>query len=174
MGYWVFVLILINAGLAAEIPLKSNIYAEASLLYSLKGAKYKESYEGESETHTYILYYLEIPIHFGIKYPLQDEISLLVDVGPYLAYSIAGVVNYEYKEISDSSNNKNGSYKLDGKECDEELNSLEWGLGFKVGAEFNQKYKIMFGYDWGQSDVFKDFEVKTRNRNLHIDLIYMF
>ena len=30
------------------------------------------------------------------------------------------------------------------------------GLGFRVGAEFNQRYNVMLGCDWGLTDMLRD------------------
>ena len=40
----------------------------------------------------------------------------------------------------------------------EKLTFQRWdaGLGFRIGAEYNQHYNLMFGCDWGLTDMYRN------------------
>jgi len=170
-----------NAGLVAEIPLTSNIYFEPSLLYSLKGAKIKEADEGDDDNYykqiaTTHLHYLEVPLHIGIKYPINEKLSALFDAGPYFAFGLAGSTKVKTSwHYYDDSGSETETTKLTNKDW----NKFDWGLGVKLGAELYNKYRLSLGYDWGQQNVNKGdsddiISAKVKNRCFHIDLTYMF
>lgn len=129
------------------IPNVSNgFYANAGALLSLKGFK--------AGGITLNPYYLEIPVHFGYKYAVNETLALFGEFGPYFGIGLFG--------------------KTDGEDvfCDGGYKRFDLGLGLRAGLEFNQKVPVSIGYDFGVLDVAEG--VSAKNRNLTISVGYKF
>lgn len=175
-----------NVGAKAKMALPSlsdGVYANAGALLSLKGASldWGDLANGKSNA-----YYLEIPIHLGYQYAINENFSIFGEFGPYFAFGLFGKTdasgldwdgNGEMITTSDSHNTF------------DEFKRFDFGLGLRFGAEFKQKYSLSIGYDFGLTNCWnKDYEFgeeddygetidlvnKVKNRNLYISLGYIF
>ncbi|MCW3117581.1 MAG: hypothetical protein JWM28_1663 [Chitinophagaceae bacterium] len=72
-----------NLGANVEIPVATDFYLQPGVLFSTKGAKYKNI---DAKTN---LSYIEIPVNFIYK-PVLGDGKLLLGVGPYAAFGIGG------------------------------------------------------------------------------------
>lgn len=129
------------------IPSASNgFYANAGALLSLKGCK--------GAGITLNPYYLDIPVHFGYKYAVNEDLALFGEFGPYFGIGLFG--------------------KTDGMDVfgDDGYKRFDVGLGLRAGIEFNQKVPVSIGYDFGVIDVADD--ISAKNRNLTISVGYKF
>ena len=148
-----------HAGVKAELGLSqeaSGAYMDFAALLTLKGAKIDG---GSIATVKFNPYYLEIPVHVGYKYAVNENFALFGSVGPYLAVGLFGKAKL-------SIGNAIGDW------ADIEGMESVGGLGLKAGVEFNKKYQVALSYDFGLIDVQKDLGMK--NRNLMISFGYMF
>lgn len=138
-----------HAGVRANIGIPSvsnGFYANAGALLSLKGFK--------AAGITLNPYYLDIPVHFGYKYAVNENLALFGEFGPYFGIGLFG--------------------KTDGEDVfgDDGYKRFDFGLGLRAGIEFNQKVPVSIGYDFGVIDVTDDLSAK--NRNLTISVGYKF
>ena len=147
-----------SAGIIGELSFANNIYTNMSVLYSSKGYKYGYDDEYGDDKNTYN--YVEAPIHIGYKYPVADKISILGEVGPTFGFLVSA------KGVEEG-------YKWSGTE---DFNKFNFGLGFKVGAEFINRIRLTIGYDWGLSNNYKDVDDwgKERNRNFSVGMVIFF
>ena len=79
-----------HAGVKAELGLSqeaSGAYMDFAALLTLKGAKIDG---GSIATVKFNPYYLEIPVHVGYKYAVNENFALFGSVGPYLAVGLFG------------------------------------------------------------------------------------
>ena len=130
------------------IPSVNNgFYANAGALLSLKGFK--------GAGITLNPFYLDIPVHAGYKYAVNDNLALFGEFGPYFGIGLFGKTD-GVNVFSDE-----GGYKR-----------FDFGLGLRAGLEFNQKVPVSIGYDFGVLDVAD--EVSAKNRNLTISVGYKF
>ena len=104
----------------AEIPVAPDFYLQPGLLFSTKGAKYKNS---DDKTN---ISYIEIPVNFIYK-PVLGEGKLLLGVGPYAAFAVGG----KYKSGGVSTDINFGS------STDDDLKRFDAGGNFLVGYEFS-------------------------------------
>ncbi|MCQ2191340.1 MAG: PorT family protein [Paludibacteraceae bacterium] len=132
-----------NVGVRAELPIANGIYGNTGLILDQKG--YKMDLGGGDETRLNLLY-LTLPIHAGYRHEINNDISLFGDFGPYLAFGIAG-------KSKDKYDGKTEKYDAFGDEG--EYKRFDFGLGFRVGAEYQKKYGISCGFDWGLINVAK-------------------
>ena len=104
----------------AEIPVAPDFYLQPGLLFSTKGAKFKNS---DVKTN---LSYIEIPVNFIYK-PVLGDGKLLLGVGPYAAFAVGG----KYKSGSASTDIKFGS------NADDDMKRFDAGGNFLVGYELS-------------------------------------
>ncbi|RGN39293.1 porin family protein [Bacteroides oleiciplenus] len=153
-----------HAGVKAELGLPQiaeGVYLDFGALLSLKGAKVNYG----SYDIKYNPCYLEVPVHMGYKYAVNENFAVFGNVGPYLAIGLFG------KAKSDGSGVENISENV----FDEDgggMKRFDLGLGLKFGVEFCKKYQVAFGYDWGLID--NADHIDNKNRNLMLSLSYMF
>lgn len=155
-----------HAGVKAEVGLpqiSEGVYLDMGALLTLKGAKIDG---GSAASIKFNPYYLEIPVHIGYKYAVNENFAIFGNAGPYLAIGLFGKAKAEGDildeyEFDDNSTNVFG---------DDAMKRFDFGLGLKAGVEFSQKYQISIGYDWGLVENIKDSGNKNRNlrgRNLN-------
>ena len=153
-----------QAGAKAEYDLSKYItdgfFAEASLLYNLKG----NSYAG---THTN-LGYLELPINFGYRYPISNNVSLMGRLGPYLA---VGIIGKDVEEIEDA--------KIKTDVFGDVYKRFDFGLNYKLGVEMWERWQFYLGFEHGLINTAKsykelDVDAKYHTINLYIGTAYMF
>lgn len=126
------------------IPSVSNgFYGNAGALLSLKGTK--------AAGITFNPYYLDIPVHFGYKYAINETLALFGEFGPFFGIGLFG--------------------KTDGLDVFSDevgYKRFDFGLGLRAGLEFNQKVPVSIGYDFGVLDVADEVSAKTRNLTISI------
>ena len=161
-----------HAGVKAELGLSqeaSGAYMDFAALLTLKGVKIDG---GSIASIKFNPYYLEVPVHVGYKYAVNDDFALFGNVGPYIAVGLFGKVKAKVDgNIADLGElgTNSASEDIFG---DDGLKRFDFGLGLKAGVEFSKKYQLAISYDFGLVEVAKDLGMK--NRNLMISLGYMF
>lgn len=138
-----------HAGIRSTFGIPSadqGFYVNAAALLSLKGCKAGE--------FTLNPYYLDIPVHAGYKYAINEQVGIFGEFGPYFGIGLFG--------------------KTDGEDVfgDGGFKRFDFGLGLRAGLEFNKKVPVSIGYDFGVLDVAD--ELSAKNRNLTISVGYKF
>lgn len=161
-----------HAGVKAELGLSqeaSGAYMDFAALLTLKGAKIDGGSIASIKLNPY---YLEVPVHVGYKYAVNDDFALFGSVGPYIAVGLFGKakakVDGNIADLGELGTNS-ASENIFG---DDGLKRFDFGLGLKAGVEFSKKYQVAISYDFGLVEVAKDLGMK--NRNLMLSLGYMF
>lgn len=161
-----------HAGVKAELGLSqeaSGAYMDFAALLTLKGAKIDG---GSIASIKFNPYYLEVPVHVGYKYAVNDDFALFGSVGPYIAVGLFGKAKAKVDgSIADLGELGTNSVSED-IFGDDAFKRFDFGLGLKAGVEFSKKYQVAISYDFGLVEVAKDLGMK--NRNLMISLGYMF
>lgn len=153
-----------HAGVKAELGLPQvteGAYMDFGALLTLKGAKVEA---GSAANFKINPYYLEIPVHVGYKYAVNDDFTLFANAGPYVAIGLFGKAKMGGDLIESSE-----SADVFG---DDGFKRFDLGLGLKAGMEFSKKYQVSVGYDFGF--IKTDSELGCKNRNFMISLGLMF
>lgn len=169
-----------HAGVKAELGLSqeaSGAYMDFAALLTLKGAKIDG---GSIASLKFNPYYLEVPVHIGYKYAVNDDFALFGSVGPYVAVGLFGKAKFNMgSAIGDLAGMEGIEIEgMEGNSASENIfgdnafKRFDFGLGLKAGVEFSKKYQVAISYDFGLVEVAKDLGMK--NRNLMISLGYMF
>lgn len=157
-----------NIGVRGKIQLPmiaENVYANAGVLLTFKGASFDMGELGETKINAN---FLEIPIHIGYQYAVNENLSVFGEFGPYFAFGLFGKtknksVEYAYGDGSTSEMTETSNNTFD------EMKRFDFGLGFRVGAEIRQKYILSVGYDFGLVNVYnKDDYMDPEDTNIYI------
>lgn len=160
-----------HAGVKAELGLPQvteGVYMDFGALLTLKGAKAEA---GDVASIKINPYYLEIPVHIGYKYVVNDDFTLFANAGPYIAIGLFGKAKAKVGDGYEDLGISSGSESVD-VFGDDGFKRFDLGLGLKAGMEFSKKYQISIGYDFGL--IKADDLVGYKNRNLMISLGLMF
>lgn len=157
-----------HAGVKAEVGLpqfSDGLYLDMGALLTLKGAKVDG---GSAATIKFNPYYLEIPVHLGYKYAVNENFAIFGNAGPHVAIGLFGKAKIKGDLIDDIIDEYGGDDNSTNVFGDDAMKRFDFGLGLKAGVEFNQKFQISIGYDWGLIENIKDSG--NKNRNLMISL----
>lgn len=146
------------------LPYAHGTYLTAGLDWTMKGGKKSLSRNiagtDVDATAKYNLHYFEIPIRVGFRYNPLDNLGLFAEIGPYFAVGVGGKHKFsldfdgqaanELEDLNTYKAFKNYGYPV------ETFQRWDAGIGFRVGAEYNQHYNLMIGCDWGLADIYRD------------------
>ena len=149
------------------LPGAHGTYVTAGLDWTMKGGKtslesFVDGYGLRNATAKCPLHYFEVPIRFGFRYNIMEELGLYAEVGPYFAVGVGGKHKLSIDGDGEVFNEAEDelTYKAFKKTSDIEktLNFQRWdaGIGFRIGAEYNSHYNLMLGCDWGLADMYRD------------------
>ncbi len=146
------------------LPHAHGTYLTAGLDWTMKGSKMDFLYgtaenEGIDATTKYRLHYIELPVRVGFRYNMDRQFGFYGEFGPYFAVGVGGksALNIDKDGNSWTQIEDEMSYKIF-KSSTVRPNFQRWdcGIGFRVGAEYNQHYNISLGCDWGLTDMFRN------------------
>lgn len=131
-----------NVGIAFDRPIGSNgVFWNSGLQLATKGWKYGEGdYEAKMNANK-----LEIPVTFGYKYGVNDDIAIDARIGGFANYDVFG----KYKEGDESCNLGDM----------EDYDRFSAGIQFGVGVWY-QKLNLNITY---QNGLVKQNESKEKN-----------
>lgn len=149
------------------LPKAHGTYINAGVDWTQKGAKWSDiptvinltggGTQNTKATDKYNLHYIEIPIHVGFLYNITPEIGVFGEVGPYFGIGVGGKHKVSVDADGADARAAEWSYKAF-KKSTVNPNFQRWdaGVGFRVGAEYNQHYVLALGMDWGVTDMLRD------------------
>ncbi len=147
-----------NLGVIGEYMFPScyGVFVNFGVGYTMKGAKQDAAIgmlDGTIQTVTvkHRPCYVEIPIHIGYRYNLSHNLGVYADFGPYIAIGTNGKSVYDFEsDLFDTEkerffrNDENG-----------DLQRFDFGLGFRLGAEYANHHSLTLGMDWGMLDMYR-------------------
>lgn len=102
-------------------------------------------------------HYLEIPIHVGFHYNFSEEIGVYGELGPYFAIGVGGKLKTSVDADGLWTQAFEYDYPIFKKDNSRDyFQRWDAGLGFRVGAEYNQHYSLNLGCDWGLTDMWRN------------------
>lgn len=144
------------------LPNAHGTYLTAGLDWTMKGGKTSVwTMEEVKGSMKYALHYFEIPIRVGFRYNLLENLGFYGELGPYFAIGVGGKHRLSVDQDGEAANEIEdaGTYKAFKNTTDlDRLTFQRWdaGIGFRIGAEYNEHYNLMFGCDWGLADMYRD------------------
>ncbi len=136
-------LITFNAGLLGRFGLSSIVDFESGLILSGQGSK-AETYFTSSQDDNYVKakfnpLYLQLPLNFVVKIPLQGNSGIFLQAGPYAAMGIAGNSKVDSKILGITSSS---TEKIKFNNDDPTTNQQE-------GAAYDRIKRFDFGLNVG-------------------------
>ena len=158
------------------LPKAHGTYLSAGVDWTMKGAKTDATNAGQSGTlykgtDKFRLNYMEIPVRMGYRFNFSRELGVFGEFGPYFAMGIRG--KHKFSADGDGSDARSAEWSYNAfKKSTVDPNFQRWdaGLGFRVGAEYNQHYSLSAGCDWGITDMWRDNYRDALYDNYAIDL----
>lgn len=116
------------------------------------------------------LYYLQLPVYAVGQYPLKDEATLLLEVGPHFACGVTDHYTSSAKIIgTDLEQEESASNVV----FDQAMSRFNVAMHVGIGAEFLGA-RLMVGYDFGLFDTVLTDETELRTGGFTVSIGYMF
>lgn len=137
-----------------------NCFARTEVKYSMKGAAYSKAglYEDNITLH-----YLEIPVHVGYAWYVNEDWSIMAETGPYFAFGLWGSLS-KYENAKDKTDNYSVFSELN-------CNRFDLGWGLQASAMYLQDYQFHISYELGFINLGYQW---LQNRNLSVGFTYFF
>jgi hypothetical protein len=148
-----------HAGVNVELPLADQFYLQPGLLFSTKGAEFRNSDIGLNNANLNVSY-LEVPLNFLFK-PTLGTTKLLLGVGPYVAFGIGGKLTPEGGSASslEFKNEMNAIETLNGNV----YRRLDAGANLLFGFELSSKISAQLNAQLGLAKMNPDVEGANDN-----------
>ncbi|RYJ37698.1 OMP_b-brl_2 multi-domain protein [Flavobacterium anhuiense] len=152
-----------QAGGFAEIKLSDKFSIQPEMLYSLQGAKFKETEDSYTYTENVNASYLNVPVM--AKYYVVDKFS--VEAGPQVGFLLAAKSKWEetYEgEMYSGKENVKDSFK-----------TVDFSLNVGAGYDFTENVSAGLRYNFGLSNI-SDFSdnAKIHNNVISLSVGYKF
>lgn len=148
-----------NLGIRGEYMLPScyGVFVNLGVNYTMKGAKMDVPAtlpDDYSCTVRFRPCYIEIPLHVGYRFNVLDNLGVFADFGPYFAIGVNGKEKTEFE--GDAVEDRSTKFFRNSKMILGEIQRYDFGLGFRVGAEYANHHSLNFSFDWGLTDMYRD------------------
>ena len=148
-----------NLGVRGEYMLPScyGVFVNLGVNYTMKGAKMDVPAtlpDDYSCTVKFRPCYIEIPLHVGYRFNVLDNLGVFADFGPYFAIGVNGKEKFEFD--GDAVEDYSKKFFRNSKMILGEIQRYDFGLGFRVGAEYANHHSLNFSFDWGLTDMYRD------------------
>lgn len=148
-----------NLGVRGEYMLPScyGVFVNLGVNYTMKGAKMDVAASLPDDYSCTVKYrpcYIEIPLHVGYRFNVLDNLGIFADFGPYFAIGVNGKEKTEFE--GDAVEDYSKKFFRNSKMILGEIQRYDFGLGFRVGAEYANHHSLNFSFDWGLTDMYRD------------------
>ena len=148
-----------NLGVRGEYMLPScyGVFVNLGVNYTMKGAKMDVAASLPDDYSCTVKFrpcYIEIPLHVGYRFNVLDNLGVFADFGPYFAIGVNGKEKTEFE--GDALEDYSKKFFRNSKMILGEIQRYDFGLGFRVGAEYANHHSLNFSFDWGLTDMYRD------------------
>ncbi len=153
-----------NVGIKFDymLPNAQGTYISAGLDWIMKGCKADVNDIREMQTpgsgkvpgtNSITAHYIELPVRIGFRYNILPELGVYGEVGPYFSFGVTGYNSF--KTEVDGSRGHNWSTATFKKKTNG-IQRWDAGVGFRIGCEYDNRYSLNLGCDWGCTDMYTD------------------
>ncbi|KIC90735.1 outer membrane beta-barrel protein [Flavihumibacter solisilvae] len=135
-----------HIGADVEIPIADEFYLQPGLLFSTKGAKAKNTDNGDIN-----LSYIEVPVSFMYK-PVLGEGRLILGVGPYVGVGVGGKIKEDGEDDVDVEFKNEVNFEDVFSSEKAYLKRTDFGANFTVGYELAMGVVLQLNAQLGLSN----------------------
>ena len=165
-----------NIGVKMEDEVSAPFFIEAGVLLSNKGCKWSQDMDN-SWDENFSLWYLHVPVNFGYKFDLNENLQIAPKVGIYGAVGLWGDDGNDNDPFYDFDNKSNNSVSCD--------NFNHFDFGFNLGVNFyvQKHFEVSTGYEFGMVNAWDGIKYDdnkvlkaddSKNRNWYLNLAFLF
>ena len=148
-----------NLGVRGEYMLPScyGVFVNLGVNYTMKGAKMDVAASLPDDYSCTVKFrpcYIEIPLHVGYRFNVLDNLGIFADFGAHFAIGVNGKEKTEFEGAAVEDYSK--KFFRNSKMILGEIQRYDFGLGFRVGAEYANHHSLNFSFDWGLTDMYRD------------------
>ena len=165
-----------NIGVKMEDEVSAPFFIEAGALLSNKGCKWSQDMDN-SWDENFSLWYLHVPVNFGYKFDLNENLQIAPKVGIYGAVGLWGDDGNDNDPFYDFDNKSNNSVSCD--------NFNHFDFGFNLGVNFyvQKHFEVSTGYEFGMVNAWDGIKYDdnkvlkaddSKNRNWYLNLAFLF
>lgn len=169
-----------NVGVRGEMNFKDAAkgwFLDAAVMFDAKRWESDSYYDISTSTSSqwdYNTYGLTVPVNIGYKFAVSKSVSLFAAAGPYVNFGLGGKSKVITTEMPVGTQGKvEKSTASDNVYSDKLMNRVNWGLDFKVGAEFCRHFQVNVGYELGLNKIFKN-SPDSKHRTWTAGVAYLF
>lgn len=147
-----------TVGLRGEylLPECYGVFVGAGVDYVMKGARDRVEtligdIAGVGTDFVARSMYVSVPVHVGYRYDLLDALGLYADFGPYFSVGTNGRTRLQYDDYS--GDHTQPFFNKEKSDIFYDIQRWDFGLGFRLGAEYAKHYNFVFACDWGITDM---------------------
>lgn len=145
-------------GATVDYALTNDFYLQSGLFFMTKGAKIVIDTDVLRGEITVNQMYLQLPVTAAYKLSVNDNLKIVFNAGPYVAYGIGGKTKLGGSlDIPSLELNLSDKFNSFG---DDALKRFDFGITAGVGAEFG-KIAVGVNYDLGLIDI-ADYEKRFK------------
>lgn len=155
-----------NVGVGMEYAFNDTWAIQPSLMFTAKGWKMDiESADEEGTVKATVNpLYLQIPVMAAARFPISDNMNVVVSAGPYFAFGVGGKVTADGYEDGDCFGDEDETLGMERFDC---------GLGVGVALEIS-KFLINVNGEFGLTKVIDTYDKSPKNMNFSIGVGYKF
>ena len=165
-----------NIGVKMEDEVSAPFFIEAGVLLSNKGCKWSQDMDN-SWDENFSLWYLHVPVNFGYKFDLNENLQIAPKVGIYGAVGLWGDDGNDNDPFYDFDNKSNNSVSCDN------FNHFDFGFNLCVNFYVQKHFEVSTGYEFGMVNVWDGIKYDdnkvlkaddSKNRNWYLNLAFLF
>ncbi len=146
-----------RVGLALEYALSPNMYLASGLNYRMAGLKTTVPQMGKRPkmTITDRDHNLSLPINFGGRFQVARDFALSLEGGPFVAWTFSAKRDMGVKAFDNKDRKR-----------------LEFGAGIALAAEYQNRYFLRIGTDYGLTNIKEDTRTKLETGSNEVYLTF--
>lgn len=154
-----------------------NTFGRVELKYSMKGGYHYGFFNNEAlgtrvmEDAYFTSHYLEIPVHAGYAWYINEDYSFMLEAGPYFALGLAGRQRSEGMVVDANGSKRSYSTTEPFFGGSNNCTRFDVGLGLQASLMYLKDYQVHVAYDFGFVNLNPMFQ---QNRNFSIGVTYFF
>ena len=145
-------------GVFVTFALSDGLALRPELLYTMKGAKYEGTYQGENGKAWAKATYIELPVLVQYTIATANGFAPFLLAGPYAGYNVSAKEKVEVEA-------SNIDEEVDRKEV---IKDFDFGISFGAGVSIKKTFELSVRYSMGLTSIDESPNVDMKNKVIEI------